>query len=40
MNCFENVMIVGLTGQSGAGKTTVCRVFEQNGFTIWTAYTF
>ena len=37
MNCFENVMIVGLTGQSGAGKTTVCRVFEQNGFTIINA---
>lgn len=37
MNCLENVMIVGLTGQTGAGKTTVCKVFEQNGFRIINA---
>ncbi len=37
MNCFENVMIVGLTGQTGSGKTTVCKVFEENGFTIINA---
>ncbi len=36
-NCFENVMIVGLTGQTGAGKTTVCNVFEENGFRIINA---
>lgn len=27
-------MIVGLTGMSGAGKSTVCRVFEDNGFQV------
>lgn len=29
--------VVGLTGQSGAGKTTVCKVFELNGFHIINA---
>lgn len=37
MNCLDNVMIVGLTGQTGAGKTTVCKVFEENGFSIINA---
>lgn len=27
-------MIIGLTGQSGAGKSTVCRVFAESGFDI------
>lgn len=27
-----NRLIVGLTGMSGAGKSTVCRVFAENGF--------
>lgn len=26
--------IIGLTGQTGAGKTTVAKLFEENGFTI------
>ncbi len=26
--------IIGLTGQSGAGKTTVSKAFEQSGFTV------
>lgn len=29
--------IVGLTGQSGAGKTTVSKTFENNGFNIINA---
>lgn len=37
MNISGDVMIVGLTGQTGAGKTTVCRVFEDNGFAIINA---
>lgn len=31
---MENRFIVGLTGQSGAGKTTVSRMFEENGFFV------
>ncbi len=27
-------MIIGLTGQSGAGKSTVCKVFAESGFSI------
>lgn len=27
-------MIIGLTGQSGAGKSTVCQVFAESGFTV------
>lgn len=30
----NDVIIVGLTGQSGAGKTTVSQVFKKNGFGI------
>lgn len=32
-----NALVVGLTGQSGAGKTTVCEVFCENGFCIINA---
>jgi dephospho-CoA kinase len=31
------MIIVGLTGQSGAGKTTVCDTFEKSGFVIINA---
>lgn len=31
---LPNIMIIGLTGQSGAGKSTVCRVFAESGFYI------
>lgn len=31
------MIIIGLTGQSGAGKTTVCETFEKNGFCIINA---
>lgn len=31
---LPNIMIIGLTGQSGAGKSTVCRVFAESGFDI------
>ena len=30
-------MVIGLTGQTGAGKTTVCEVFVNNGFTVINA---
>ncbi|MDD6345517.1 MAG: dephospho-CoA kinase [Oscillospiraceae bacterium] len=32
-------MIIGLTGQTGAGKSTVSKVFEQNGFAVINADT-
>lgn len=32
-----NSIVIGLTGQSGAGKTTVSRVFEENGFSVINA---
>lgn len=37
MNSLNGVTVIGLTGQSGAGKTTVCDVFEKNGFSIINA---
>lgn len=37
MNSLNNATIIGLTGQSGAGKTTVSQVFEKNGFAIINA---
>ena len=30
----DNVYIAGLTGMSGAGKTTACEVFKENGFCV------
>lgn len=39
MNSIGNVTVVGLTGQSGAGKTTVCEVFRSNSFSIINADT-
>ncbi len=34
---MKRVKIIGLTGQSGAGKSTVARIFEQNGFAVINA---
>ena len=34
MNSLDGVMVVGLTGQTGAGKSTVSRVFVENGFRL------
>lgn len=31
---FENKIIIGLTGQSGAGKSNVSRVFKRRGFFV------
>lgn len=30
----DNAYITGLTGMSGAGKTTACRIFSENGFHV------
>lgn len=32
-----DVLVVGLTGQTGAGKSTVSRIFSENGFEIINA---
>ena len=37
MNSLEGVMVVGLTGQTGAGKSTVSKVFAANGFAVINA---
>lgn len=37
MNSLNGVMVVGLTGQTGAGKSTVSKVFEANGFAVINA---
>ncbi len=37
MSGNTGICVVGLTGQSGAGKTTVCDVFSQKGFEIINA---
>ena len=34
MNTLDGVMVIGLTGQTGAGKSTVSKVFVQNGFRL------
>lgn len=39
MNSLEGVMVVGLTGQTGAGKSTVSQVFKDNGFAVINADT-
>ncbi len=37
MSNIADIAVIGLTGQSGAGKTTVCCVFEENGFEVINA---
>ncbi|MBQ9897872.1 MAG: dephospho-CoA kinase [Ruminococcus sp.] len=37
MNSLDGVMVVGLTGQTGAGKSTVSRIFAENGFAVINA---
>ncbi len=37
MSSFKDVMVVGLTGQTGAGKSTVSKTFADNGFAIINA---
>lgn len=34
MKFNENIKVIGLTGMSGAGKSTACKMFEQSGFKI------
>ena len=34
MNSLDGVMVIGLTGRTGAGKSTVSKVFVQNGFRL------
>lgn len=37
MNSLNGVTIVGLTGQTGAGKSTVSKIFAANGFSVINA---
>ncbi|MCM1330649.1 MAG: dephospho-CoA kinase [Ruminococcus sp.] len=37
MSDSPDTAVIGLTGQSGAGKTTVCRVFAESGFAVINA---
>ncbi len=37
MNSLNGVMVVGLTGQTGAGKSTVSKIFAANGFAVINA---
>lgn len=37
MNSLNGVMVVGLTGQTGAGKSTVSKIFSANGFSVINA---
>lgn len=34
MVILPNIKIIGLTGMSGAGKSTVCEVFRRRGFSV------
>ena len=34
MNSLNGVMVVGLTGQTGAGKSTVSCLFAESGFCV------
>lgn len=34
MNTLDNVKVIGLTGQSGAGKTSVSEIFRSLGFSV------
>ncbi len=33
-NSLEGIVLIGLTGQSGAGKTTVSKIFGEGGFAV------
>ncbi len=37
MSVAAGTAVIGLTGQSGAGKTTVCKVFDESGFAVINA---
>lgn len=37
MKNLTDTMIIGLTGQTGAGKSTVSRVFAENGYSVINA---
>lgn len=37
MNTLSDVVVVGLTGQTGAGKSTVSKVFADNGYAVINA---
>ncbi|MGN0580129.1 MAG: dephospho-CoA kinase [Ruminococcus sp.] len=37
MSNLNDVMVVGLTGQTGAGKSTVSKTFAENGFAVINA---
>jgi|Cm1ome_4_1110797.scaffolds.fasta_scaffold08263_2 dephospho-CoA kinase len=34
MNSLSGVTVVGLTGQTGAGKTTISKIFSDNGYMV------
>ncbi|MBQ3947242.1 MAG: dephospho-CoA kinase [Ruminococcus sp.] len=34
MNTLSGVTVVGLTGQTGAGKSTISKIFSENGFEV------
>lgn len=37
MTALDEVLVVGITGQTGAGKSTVSKVFADNGFAVINA---